>query len=152
MTRRGDSLTCDEVQMAALARLDGEAATLTFEEIDAHVASCHACRAAVADLTTLHAHLDHLDYGQIDVDLWPMVHSRAAATSPHPSRRESGAILGLTAVLITWRLAQLLLDLPAPVINSVVPLALIILVLWRVTGDPFSIRVTPFQLEREGAS
>jgi hypothetical protein len=37
------------------------------------------------------------------------------------------------------------------VVNSVVPLALIVLVLWRFTGDPFTIRVTPLQLER-GAS
>jgi hypothetical protein len=31
-----------------------------------------------------------------------------------------------------------------------VPLALIVLVLWRFTGDPFAIRVAPLQLEREG--
>ena len=51
-----------------------------------------------------------------------------------------------------WRLAQLLFDLPAPVVNSVVPLALIIIVLWRFTGDPFAIRDTPLQFGPEGAS
>jgi hypothetical protein len=73
------------------------------------------------------------------------------ATSPHLLHRERGAIIGLAAGLGMWRLAQLLLDLPGPVVNSVVPLALIVLVLWRFTGDPFAIRVTPLQLER-GAS
>ena len=145
-------LTCDDVQMAVLARLDGEAAVLTPADIDVHVASCNACRAAVGDLTTLHATLDRLVYGQLDVDLWPMVRSRMTTTSLHLLRRERGAIIGLTAGLGTWRLAQLLLDLPMPVVNSVVPLVLIILVLWRFTGDPFAIRVTPLQLGREGAS
>ena len=51
-----------------------------------------------------------------------------------------------------WRLAQLQFELPMPVINSVVPLALLTLVLWRYTGDPFAIRVAPLQLEQEGAS
>jgi hypothetical protein len=144
-------LTCDDVQMAVLARLDGEAAVLTPADIDAHVASCNACRAAVADLRTLHANLDRVVHGGLNVDLWPMVRSRMPAPSPHLLHRERGAIMGLAAGLGTWRLAQLLLDLPGPVVNSVVPLALIVLVLWRCTGDPFTIRVTPLQPER-GAS
>ena len=69
-------LTCDDVQMAMLARLDGEAAELTPADVEAHVADCHACRSAAADLTTLHAQLDRVVPRQLDVDLWPMVRSR----------------------------------------------------------------------------
>jgi hypothetical protein len=85
------------------------------------------------------------------VDLWPMIHRRIAPSTPHQVLRESGAILGLTVVLGAWRLAQLLLDLPAPVVNSVVPLVLIVVVLRRLTGDPFAIKVSSHQLQREGA-
>jgi len=143
---------CDDVQMAALARLDGEPAPLTSEDIDLHLASCDACRAAVASLTAMHARLDRMDYEELDVDLWPMMRPRIVAASPRPRRRERRAFIGLAAVLGTWRLAQLLLEMPMPVLNSVVPLALLVLVLWRYTGDPFAIRVTPIQLEQEGAS
>ena len=80
-----------------------------------------------------------------------MIHQHVASSSPHRVLRESRAILGLSAALGAWRLAQLLLDLPAPVVNSVVPLALIVVVLWYFTGDPFAIRASSQQLQREGA-
>ena len=41
----GDSPRCAEVRMAALARLDGESADLSSEEIDGHIAGCRACQA-----------------------------------------------------------------------------------------------------------
>ena len=151
MTTKIQPPSCDEVRMAALARLDGEPAPLTSEEVDAHAASCGACRAALPGLTVLHAALDRVDYERLDVDLWPTLRQRLA---PDTSQRtaEIGSILGLTAVLVAWRLAQLLLDWPAPVVNSVVPLALIVLVLRRLTGDPFAIRSSSQLLQQEGAS
>ena len=152
MTTTNESLRCDDVQMAAMARLDGEPAGLTSDEIDAHVRGCDTCHAALADLTTLYAHLDRLDYDPLDVDVWPAVHRRIASSTPPRVRRERGAILALAVVLGGWRLAQLLLDLPAPVVNSVVPLVLIVVMLRRLTGDPFAIKVSSHQLQSEGAS
>jgi predicted anti-sigma-YlaC factor YlaD len=133
--------------MATMARLDGEEATMTAGEIDAHLAGCAECRAAVAALTTLQPRLDRLHYESLDIDLWPGV--RQAITA-RQTRSERPFVLVLAAALALWRLAQLSIDLPAPVVNSVVPLALTVLVLWRVAGDPFSIQVTAHQLQREG--
>jgi hypothetical protein len=137
--------------MAAMARLDGEPAGLTSDEIDAHVTGCDTCHAALADLTMVYAKLDRLDYDQLDVDLWPMIHRRVAPSTPRQMLREGRAILGLAVILGAWRLAQLLLDLPAPVVNSVVPLVLIVVMLRRLTGDPFAIKVSSHQLQGEGA-
>jgi hypothetical protein len=58
----------------------------------------------------------------------------------------------LIAVLVGWRVGQLLLDLPAPVVNSIVPLACVVFVLWRFAGDPFAIHVSPHQFRQERAS
>ncbi len=138
--------------MAAMARLDGEAAALTPEQVDAHLAVCDACRDAVASLTTLQTQLDGVDYEHLDTDLWPEVQRRVAQGMSRPGVRESRAIIGLAIVLGAWRLAQLLAGLPAPVINSLVPLVLIVVVLRQVIGDPFGIRVTPHQLQQEGTS
>jgi len=142
---------CDEVRMAALARLDNEPARLTSEEIDAHTAGCGACQAALAGLTALHASLEHVDYERLNVDLWPAVRQRLDAES---SRRtaEIWALLGLTAALVAWRLAQLLIEWPAPVVNSIVPLALIVVVLRWLTGDPFAIRSSSHLGQQEGVS
>jgi anti-sigma factor RsiW len=142
---------CDEVRMAALARLDGETPRLTAEEVDAHSAGCAACRAALADLTALHGSLERMDYERLEVDLWPAVRKGLAAGSPDRSA-ESSALLALTAVLMAWRLAQLLLDWPVPVVNAIVPLALIVVVLCRITGDPFAIKSSSHLRQQEGVS
>jgi len=140
---------CEQVQMAAMALLDGERANLTAADIDAHLTGCDGCRAAMAALTTLHSRLNRHDYESAEVDVWPGVRD-AITSNALQSRRERQSVLGLAAVLALWRLAQLSIDLPAPVVNSVVPLALTVLVLWRVAGDPFAIQVTAHQLQREG--
>lgn len=137
--------------MAALARLDGEPARLTSEEVDAHTAGCGACQAALAGLTALHGALEHADYERLDLDLWPVVRQRLDEKSPHRTA-EIRALLGLTATLVAWRLAQLLLEWPAPVVNSIVPLALIVVVLRRLTGDPFAIQSSSHLRQQEGVS
>jgi predicted anti-sigma-YlaC factor YlaD len=153
MTTR-DIRICEQVQMAAMAHLDGERADLTSEDVDAHLAGCAECRAAVAALTTLQSQLNGLDDESLDpleVDVWPGVHS-AITSDVAQAQPEPRFLLALASVLVLWRLAQLSIDLPAPVVNSVVPFALTVLVLWRVTGDPFAIQVTAHQLQREGVS
>jgi anti-sigma factor RsiW len=144
-----DMPICKHMQMAAMARLDGEHADLTAAEVEAHVAGCAECRGAVAGLTALQTPLNTLDYERLDVDVWPGVRRGIAPGAP-PVRSESLFVLALAAMLALWRLAQLSIDLPAPVVNSVVPLALTVLVLWRVVGDPFAIQGTTDQFQREG--
>ena len=95
--------------------------------------------------------LDRVDYERLDVDLWPAVQQRLAAGSSYRAA-EIAALLGLTAALVAWRLAQLLLEWPAPVVNSIVPLALIVVVLRRLTGDPFAIQTSSHLRQQEGAS
>ena len=151
MTTESQPPRCAEVRIAALARLDGEPARLTSDEVDGHVAGCGACQAALAGLTELHASLDRVDYEGPDVDLWPAVRQQLAA-SPSSRPAETWALLGLTGALVVWRLAQLLLEWPAPVVNSIVPLVLIVVVLRRLTGDPFAIQNASHLRPQEGVS
>ena len=141
---------CDQVQMAAMAHLDGERGELTAAEVEAQLAGCAECRAAVSTLTTLQSRMNRFDYERLDTDVWPRVRGAISAGRPQPQPKPR-FVLVLASLLVLWRLAQLSFDLPAPVVNSVVPLALMVLVLWKVTGDPFAIQVTAQQLQREGA-
>ena len=100
---------------------------------------------------SLHGALDRVDYERLNVDLWPAVRQRLAA-DPSSRAAETWALLGLTAALVAWRLAQLLLEWPAPVVNSIVPLVLIVVVLRRVTGDPFAIQSSSHLRPQEGVS
>lgn len=137
---------CERVQMAAMAHLDGERADLSSTEIDAHLAGCQECRAAVAAMATLHPSLNRLDYETLDLDVWPAVHDAITTDSARSERR---IVLALATALVVWRFGQLSIGLPAPVVNSVVPLALTMLALWRLTGDPFAIKVTANQLQQQ---
>jgi anti-sigma factor RsiW len=134
-----------------MAHRDGESVDLTSNAVEAHLAGCAACRAAIAELTTLQGRLDRLDYESLDIDVWPQVHDEIVSGIPQ-ARQARRFVLALAAVLVFWRVAQLSLDLPAPVVNSIVPLVLTVLVLWRVTGDPFAIQITARQLQQEGVS
>jgi predicted anti-sigma-YlaC factor YlaD len=143
---------CEAVRMAALARLDGEPSSLTSDEVDVHLASCHSCQTVVSGLTTLHTDLGRVDYEHVGGDLWPALERRIAGAAGHPNPRERWALAGLAATLVAWRLAQLLLDVPTPVVNSVVPLALTAAVLRWLLGDPFAIQLSGHQLQQKGAS
>jgi len=132
--------------MAAMAVLDGEVAPLAAEEINAHVANCDVCGAALAGLTSLNATMARASYDRPGVDLWPAIRASMAPAPKPEASRDMTAIVGLGMALGAWRLAQLLVDLPAPVVNSTVPLALVVVVLWRLAGDPFAIQVSSHRL------
>ena len=146
MTMKNESRSCDEFQMAALAVLDGEVAPIADEEINAHVANCEVCAAALAGFTALNATMARVSYDQPGVDLWPTIRASVAPAPKRQAARDMLVIVGLALALGGWRLAQLLVDLPAPVVNSTVPLALVIVVLWRFVGDPFAIQVSSHRL------
>jgi hypothetical protein len=144
--------SCNEIRLAALARLDGEETEIPLDRVEAHVAHCVSCRAAIAGLRALHADLARVDFERLDADLWVGLQPRIAEAAHPRGRRELAAVLGLSVVLVAWRLAQLLLDLPAPVVNSIVPLALVVAVLRWLTGDPFAIQTVSHQLQQRRAS
>lgn len=138
--------SCEEVLMAALARMDGEVAAIPADEVARHIAGCRACQEEITALTGLHADLTHADFEWIDADLWPGLAGRLDAGALSRSRRRLTVAFLVLAVIVGWRVAQLLLDVPAPVVNSIVPLALVAILLRSLTRDPFAICLTPQQL------
>ena len=105
--------SCDEIRMAALARLDGEAADL---DVPARSRRMRWV-ASRAGPSSSGSRTLHRDAGagwttrQLDVDLWRGLRPRLAASAPPvPAREASGRLLALTGALAAWRLAQLLLD------------------------------------------
>lgn len=148
---QGHEMSCEAVQMAVWARLDGEVAGIALEQIDRHVKACRACRDTISEIERLHRDLGRVDYERLDADLWPKIAPGVAAAA-EPRLPQVRRFAALIAVLVSWRVAQLLVDLPVPVINSVVPLACIVFVLWRLAGDPFAIQISPHHFRQERAS
>jgi predicted anti-sigma-YlaC factor YlaD len=150
VTKARDQM-CDHVQLAVMAKLDGERPLLTGDELDAHVAGCDECRDAIAGMTRLHARLDALSDDTPSTDLWSAIHPRIARGRILESGRERVAVGALVALVLAWRTAQLVFDVPVPVLNGLVPLAVAILIGWRVAGDPLAIQSLVLEEQQERA-
>jgi anti-sigma factor RsiW len=143
-----------------MARLDGEPADLDSAEIQRHAAGCPSCASAIEALQSLHTDLTRqLEQQQqqqpedaaTTVDLWPSIEPKiAAASAPQGGR---ATFLLLAGLVVAWRIAQLSwADLPGPVVNSLAPLAMIVILLRRLAGgDPFAFRSPLPQLQQKGA-
>jgi predicted anti-sigma-YlaC factor YlaD len=140
---------CDTVQLAAMARLDGESAPVGGDEYESHLAGCEQCREVIAGVTRLHARLEALSDGAAVMDLWPAVHGRIV--DQRRSGRERLVFGVLAAFVLAWRTAQLVVDVPVPVLNAVVPLAVAVLVGWWVAGDPLAIQAGGLEEQQERA-
>jgi hypothetical protein len=142
---------CDKVQLAAMAKLDAEFEPLRGDEDDAHVADCEQCREAIAGMTRLHARLDALSDDPAASDLWPAIHSRIVHRRSLCSARERLAFGAVAVLVLAWRTAQLVFEVPVPVLNGLVPLAVAILVGWWVAGDPLAIQSVVLEEQQERA-
>lgn len=144
----GRDQKCDSVQLAAMARLDGEAIPAGRDDDEAHLAGCEQCREAIARMTRLHARLDALSYDPASMSLWPAIHGRIARRRPSSERV---AVAALVALVLAWRTAQLVFNVPVPILNALVPLAAVMLIGWWIAGDPLAIQSVVLEGEQESA-
>jgi hypothetical protein len=140
---------CEQVLLAVMASLDGEAPALPAERIEAHLADCAECRAAVAPMQALQHQLEGLTWSGPPADLWPAVGARIG--HHHAPARYWIAFVLVAVVCVVWRTGQLVLDLPLPVVNAVVPLSLSMLLVRWLVGDPLAISDRAPDLRQERA-
>ena len=139
---------CRNVLIAALATLDGEEGPVSGEEVDAHLGACARCRQSLARMKAQHAGLGGLAYDSAEIDLWPGIYSRILHES-QPQPREGLAFALIAVLCLVWRTGQLVFDLPAPVLNGLVPLVAAILILHWLAGDPLAINLSTPELQQE---
>jgi len=142
--------SCDAVLLEVMAELDRETDGARAPASTDHIAGCEGCRRAVADMTRMHARLDQLTYDAPAADLWPGIEARIPARVRIPVSSERLALGLAIAALFAWRAAQLLFDLPLPVVNAVIPLAGVALALRWLAGDPFAISASSRNFQQEG--
>ena len=104
----------------------------------------------IAAMTRLHAELDSVSYDTALTDLWPAVQGRIVRRR-QPGARERLGFGVLAALVLVWRTAQLVFDVPVPVLNGLVPLAVAIFVGWWVAGDPLAIQSVILEEQQERA-
>ena len=139
---------CERVRITLMAALDGELGP-QFEADHQHLAACSSCRGWLNDLQSMTGRLQGLSYPRAEVDLWTAVESRIGdgdKTLPLPGR-----LWPTVAAMLAWRILQLFVDVPMPLLHPVVPLAATIAAVWLVVGDPLAIQTWAPELQKRGA-
>jgi hypothetical protein len=129
--------------MAALAEEGGAIAAADRE----HAAACAACHAWLTANESLGTRLGALEYRRADVDLWSSV---AARIEQADRRAPLVALLWpIGALVLAWRPLELLIELPMPALQPLVPIVAAAVAAWRIGGDFLAIETVAPELGSE---
>jgi hypothetical protein len=124
-------------------RQDGEA----LADLERHAASCASCAEWMREFQAMSASLSEAQYPDARIDLWQPI---VARIQPSASASTTQHLWLIGAAVLAWRLLELLVDLPLPILHPLVPLAAAALALKQIAGDPFAIATFPSELHKRG--
>ena len=138
---------CERVRQQLMAAFDGEPSQATGADPRKHLEVCQSCAAWARQLASLEPRFEGFSYPEARQDLWHIVEARIQRPETNPS---IGRLAVVAGVLLCWRALQLLIDLPFPVLHPLVPLAAMVVVLWRIARKPLSIVTFAPELQKRG--
>jgi hypothetical protein len=142
------SSECERVRIALMAALDGENDRASTPE--PHLATCTSCQQWLQDLQGVVAKLDGLTYPNPRRDLWMAVEAGIARSERRAA--DARTLWPIVAIVLGWRTLQLAVDLPLPLLHTVVPLAALVAAVWLIAGDPLAIETSAPELQKGGVS
>ncbi|HYJ89637.1 MAG TPA: hypothetical protein VEW46_26480 [Pyrinomonadaceae bacterium] len=132
-------LNCESVSMAAMAVADGYHPELSPEQIGTHLASCADCRRELGQLQELSSLLDTQERRLPTENLWQKIERRL----PDAPRSNASAVLPsfmfLGALLLGYRLLELIPDRDFSFLFKFVPVLLVIAAFVYLRENPFTI-------------
>jgi hypothetical protein len=135
--------------MAAMAIADGQQSELSSDQIEAHLANCSECRREIGELRTLSSLLNAQQWRQQTADLWQRVEQRLPNAAPKPSTSVGWQpLIVLSALLLGYRLVEMVPDRDLGFVFKLVPLLLVIAAFSYLRENPFKIN-TELRLEGE---
>ena len=142
-------LNCESVSMAAMAIADGDQPELASEEIETHLASCSDCRRELEQLQKLSSLLDTQERRLRTENLWQKIERRLPAVTQTSPSRVSRSFMFLGALLLGYRLLELIPDRDFSFLFKFVPVLLVIAAFGYLRENPFKINS---ELSLEGVS
>jgi hypothetical protein len=143
-------LNCESVSMAAMAIADGYQPELSSEEVETHLARCSDCRREVGELQALSSLLDMHERRPRTDEVWKQIAPRLPEVGL--AQRKSAAwppFLFLGAMLLGYRLLELIPDRDFSFLFKLVPLLFAIAAFSYLRENPFKINC---ELKLEGES
>lgn len=142
-------LNCESVSMAAMAIADGYQPELSPEQIEIHFAGCADCRRELAQLEELSSMLDTQERPLRSENLWQEIERRLPNVTRTSTSRVSASFMFLGALLLGYRLLELIPDRDLSVLFKFVPVLLVIVAFAYLRENPFKINA---ELSLEGES
>ena len=141
-------LNCESVSMAAMAIADGYHPELSSEQIGTHLASCADCRQELGELQKLSSLLDTQERRLRTENLWQKIEPRLPDATRTSTSRVSSSFMFLGALLLGYRLLELIPDRDFSFLFKFVPVLLVIVAFGYLRENPFKIN-SEFSLEGE---
>lgn len=142
---------CERARLELMATLDGETsggAQAPHPDARQHLQSCAACGRWMQDFEALNRRFEGVSYPARE-DLWPALEPRLQR--PVTAVPVMDRLWVAAGIVLAWRSLQLLVDLPYPVVNLLIPLAIVVAALWQVSRDALAIQTFAPELEKRGA-
>ncbi|MHC4512291.1 MAG: zf-HC2 domain-containing protein [Planctomycetota bacterium] len=137
---------CDEIRMAVLARMDGEAAGPDAAACAEHIAACPTCRQELAAQEALSQLLAAHTRRSQEVDLWSAV---CEQLEPQPRATRAGdqpiaavAVVG-GILLLAYKILELTPALALGLVVKLTPVLLAVLVFAWLRTNPFKVALEP---------
>ena len=132
-----NEVNCDDVLMAWMAERDGEKPTFAGEKINSHIKSCGKCQQEVDQILRVDSLLKSQARYQHDANLWPIVEQRLESRIVP---RIGWAPFGLFgAILIAYKLFEMLPERAPGIAFKLVPLIFIVGLFVVIKENPFRI-------------
>ena len=142
-------LNCESVSMAAMAIADGYQPELSSDQIGTHLASCADCRRQLEQLQELSSLLDTQKRRLRTENLWQKIEPRLPDVTRTSKSRVSASFMSLGALLLGYRLLELVPDRHFNFLFKFVPVLLVIAAFGYLRENPFKINS---ELSLEGRS
>ena len=125
-------MTCEEWRVAAMALADGEMPPVSRAAIEAHLATCDACRRVIEELQELARRWEVQRRPDYCVDLWPAIQDRLGRPKCH-------WLPMLVVLLVIFKLADLVTDTSLALWVQVVPVLIAAAAFAALGQNPFRI-------------
>ena len=132
-------LNCESVSMAAMAIADGYQPELSSEQIAIHLTSCANCRREIEQLQELSSLLDTHERRLRTENLWQNIERRFVGARSRSTSAVLPSFIFLGALLLGYRLVELVPDRDFSFLFKFVPVLLVIAVFSYLRENPFKI-------------
>jgi len=133
-------MNCQEVQLAAMALMDGEEPPLSLSDIEAHLAICAACQHKVKGLQELARLWSSQSRRACPVDVWPQIAGSLPPLRSHSAWSERRWLSVLVLALIVFKLFEFIPDRRLAIWVQLLPLLIAAAVFPLLGQNPFHIK------------